>query len=258
VPALFKAMTVQAGLDFDVSLATTTGAGLDYHYNNKHSIVVRPYDIVLLQGHSMLDASRPGHAGTLIRYAGLLAAAFHAQNPDVDVRLMATWSRADQAYRAAGSLWFGQPVWRMALDVRAGCDAADDASDLISGVIPVGEAWNRAIAQGLADPNPYDGIGAGQVNLWAPDGHHASVYGYYLAALTIFGDVTKRDPRTLGAGDQVARDLGISAAAASALQGVAAAQLQASIEPGRIGPDISPRQRDLFEAALIANDQAVP
>jgi hypothetical protein len=122
----------------------------------------------------------------------------------------------------------------MALDVRAGYDKADLASDLISDVIPVGQAWNRAIASGLADGNPFDGIDAGKVNLWAPDSYHASVYGYYLEALTMFGNITGLDPRSLGANEIVARDLGIDPTIAVSLQGFASAQLEAEAlpEPG--------------------------
>ncbi len=54
----------------------------------------------------------------------------------------------------------------------------------------MGAAWNQAIQQGIADPNPYDGITPGQLNLWAPDNYHGSAAGYYLEALTIFGNVT--------------------------------------------------------------------
>lgn len=231
VPALFKAMTVQAGLDYDVSLETNPGVGVDWHYNNRYSTIVKPFDMVLLQSFSTLDAARPGNPETLIRYSGLLAQAFHGQNPNVDVRLTATWSRADQTYRIPTSPWYGDSIYQMALDVRAGYDAADAASSLISGVIPVGEAWNRAIAGGVADANPYDGIGAGQVNLWAPDAYHGSNHGYYLEALTIFGNVTGLDPRSLGAGDLVARDLGIDAGIAIALQRFAADQLRAEEVP---------------------------
>jgi hypothetical protein len=109
----------------------------------------------------------------------------------------------------------------MAADLRAGYDKADRASDLISGVIPVGQAWNLAIASGLADPNPFDGKDTG-INLWAPDAYHASVYGYYLEALCVFGSVTGRDPRSLGAKDYVAKDLGIASSTAVALQALAA------------------------------------
>lgn len=235
VPALFKAMTERAGLDYDVSLETVGGSGLDYHYNNKLGAIAKPWDKVLLQSYSTLDASNPGNPDTLIRYAGLLAEVFHDQNPDVDVRLTATWSRADQTWLPSGA-WYGQTISQMALDVRAGYDAADRASDLINGVIPVGEAWNRAFAAGLADSNPYDGIGAGQIDLWAPDAYHGSAYGYYLEALTIFGSVTGLDPRLLGRDDDIARELGISGDIAWALQGFAAEQLAAEAvpEPGML------------------------
>jgi hypothetical protein len=224
VPALFKAFTVQAGLNYDVSLETSPGKGVDWHYENKLGAIAKPFDKVLLQSYSTLDASRPGDPTTLIKYTGLLAQAFHDKNPKVDVRLTSTWSRADQTYKPTGA-WYGKPITQMAMDVRAGYDKAGHASSLISGVIPVGQAWNRAIASGLADDNPLDGIDAGKVNLWAPDFYHASVYGYYLEALTIFGNVTGRDPRSLGANEYVARDLGISPAIAASLQQVAAETL---------------------------------
>jgi hypothetical protein len=223
VPALFKAFTVQAGLDYEVSLETSPGKGVDWHYENKLAVIAKPFDKVILQSYSTLDAAKPGDPATLIKYSGLLAQAFHDKNPKVDVRLAATWSRADQTYKPGGA-WYGRPIQQMALDLRAGYDKADRASDLISGVIPVGQAWNRAIASGLADPDPFDGKDTG-INLWAPDAYHASVYGYYLEALTIFGSVTGRDPRTLGAQDYVAKDLGIDARTAAALQKIAAEQL---------------------------------
>ena len=80
---------------------------------------------------------------------------------------------------------------------------------------------------GLADDNPYDDLGASKINLWAYDRYHASVFGYYLEALMDFGQVTGRDPRTLGADDPVAREIGIDAATAGALQRFAAGQLAA-------------------------------
>ncbi len=88
-------------------------------------------------------------------------------------------------------------------------------------MIPVGEAWNRAIAEGFAARNPYEGVGAGQVNLWAADGYHASAYGSYLAALVIFGSITGRDPRSLGSEEQAAAQLGISPDQALVLQRIA-------------------------------------
>lgn len=225
VPALFKAFTVQAGLDYEVSLETSPGKGVDWHYENRLGTIAKPFDKVVLQSYSTMDGAHPGNPATLVKYSGLLAHAFHDRNPKVDVRLAATWSRADQTYKQGGA-WYGQPIDKMALDVRAGYDKAKQASGFISGVIPVGQAWNRAFASGLADPNPFDGIEVGKINLWAPDAYHGSVYGYYLEALTIFGNITGRDPRSLGAKEQVAKELGIGADTAVALQKVAAEQLK--------------------------------
>lgn len=222
VPALFKAMTEQAGLRYDVSLETMPGASLGDHYDKKYATIVKPYDVVLLQSYSQLDKRKAGDPAMLVKYTGLLAEGLRAQNPKVDIRLVSTWSRADQAYKN-NSPWFGRPIDTMALDLRRGYDAAA-AAHRIDTVIPVGEAWNRAIASGLADANPYDGTTPGQINLWAPDHYHGSAHGYYLEALTIFGNVTKRDPRSLGANDPIAREIGIDAKTASALQAVAAAQ----------------------------------
>lgn len=228
VPALFKSFTVQAGLSYDVSLETVGGTGLDYHYNTKLGLINKPWDEVVLQSYSTLDANRPGDPATLIQYSALLANALHAQNPAVDIHLDATWSRADQTYLPGGR-WYGQPIDAMQRDVQAGYDAAKANSPFIDDVIPVGAAWNRAFLTGFADPNPYDGITPGQVNLWAPEGYHASVFGYYLEALTMFGDVTGVDPRTLGAGELAARSLGISGTQAVALQTIAHDQLAVSV-----------------------------
>jgi hypothetical protein len=54
------------------------------------------------------------------------------------------------------------------------------------------------------------------------------VYGYYLEALTIFGSITGRDPRSLGVGECAAADLGIAPAQAGALQKIAFDQLSAA------------------------------
>jgi hypothetical protein len=121
--------------------------------------------------------------------------------------------------------WRGKSLEAMAADVRAGNDRAAAASPAIKGVVPTGEAWVRAIRAGIADANPYDGIDAGKLNLWTFDNHHASVYGYYLDALVLFGAVTGRDPRSLGGSECAGFELGLSKPQMEALQRVAAAQL---------------------------------
>jgi hypothetical protein len=230
VPTLFKAFTREAGLAYDVYLETASGRNLDFHYEQKAALIARAWDHVVVQGYSTLDEHAPGNAGKIIEYSARLAQLFHAANPQVDVRLVATWSRADQTYLASGH-WFGTPIETMAIDVRTAYDEATRHSSYIRAVIPVGQAWNRAIAAGIAAPNPYLGVGSDQINLWAADGYHASVYGYYLEALVIFGSVTGHDPRSLGGKEQAAAQLGISPATALALQRIAFETLASERKP---------------------------
>lgn len=228
VPALFKSFTVQAALDYDVFLETQPGVGIDWHLDHALKKIGRQrWDTVVLQSYSTLDAGKPGDPAMLIRSVKRMAEFLKRKNRAVDVRLMATWSRADQTYESSGH-WYGKPIDAMASDVRAAYDKAARGTPIVKGVIPVGEAWASAMRTGLADPNPYDGIDAGKVNLWNSDNYHASVYGYYLEALTIFGSITGRDPRSLGLNECAAVDLGISPAQAGALQKVAYDQLLAA------------------------------
>jgi hypothetical protein len=228
VPALFKSFTVQAGLDYDVFLETQPGAGIDWHLEHAMGkIGQRRWDTVVLQSYSTLDAAQPGDPAMLIRTVKRMAEFLKKKNPAVDVRLMATWSRADQTYEPTGH-WYGKPIDVMANEVRAGYDKAAAGSAIVKGVIPVGEAWDRAMRTGVADANPYDGIEPGKVNLWGDDNYHASNYGYYLEALTIFGSITGRDPRSLGLNECAAVDLGISPEQVGALQKIAFDQLSAA------------------------------
>ncbi|HEX3889048.1 MAG TPA: hypothetical protein VHW05_16275 [Phenylobacterium sp.] len=220
VPALFKLFTTEAGLDYAVSLETAPGKGLDYHLQEKLPLIDKAWDHVVMHGLSTLDAAKPGDPALLIDTVGRMAKVLHARNPKVDILITATWSRADQTYPDTGH-WHGQPIEAMGRDVRKAYDAAAAASPYVRGVSPVGDAWNRAFAVGFADPNPYDGISAGKVNLWAWDSYHASAYGYYLEALVVFGRLTGKDPQALGARETAARELGISPPQASALQQIA-------------------------------------
>jgi hypothetical protein len=230
VPALFKMFTLQAGQDFRVNLETVGGTNFDYHVQHKAAVIGRSWDYVVTQGHSTLDQKKPGDPALLVRSAKELAELLRSKNPKVDIRLIATWSRADQTYPEPGH-WHGQPIEKMALDIRAAYDlAAAAGAPEIHGVIPVGEAWNRAFNTGVADPNPYDGISAGQLDLWTYDRYHASAFGYYLEALMIFGDLTGLDPRSLGRHEIAAFELGFSSDQASALQKVAFDELSASKE----------------------------
>jgi hypothetical protein len=224
VPALFKLFTQEAGLDYQVSLATHGGVGLQWHWDNDLSRVDRAWDHVVLQSLSTLDQKHPGDPASLIDYVGRFATRFTARNPRVDIRLNATWSRPDLTYLAGGvapSPWRGKPIFAMADDLSAAYRLAAARNPGVKGVVETGEAFNAAIRAGVADPDPYDGLTYGQVDLWTYDHYHASAWGYYLEALTLFAAITGQNPATLGGHETAAAELGISPDQAVALQQIA-------------------------------------
>ena len=220
VPALFKRFCEQAGLDYAVSLETDGGKGLEWHEAEKRAVIDRAWDVVILQGLSVLDRRKPGDPAIHVAAADRLAKMFTRANAKVDVQLEATWARADLVYRP-GSPWSGKPLAVMTSDLRAASDQAKARSPEIDAVLPVGQAWSQAIESGLADADPYDGVAFGKINLWTYDQYHGSAEGYYLSALVIFGQVTGIDPRTLGPKEMSADDLGIAPNVATALQDIA-------------------------------------
>ena len=250
VPALFKSFTDQAGLAYDVSLETRGGTGLDFHLAEKSAVIgSRAWDTVVMHGYSTLDADKPRDPAKLVTTSKEMAGLLRTKNAGVAIYLMATWSRADQTYPQDGA-WAGKPIEAMAHDIRTAYDSAAAAA-AAKAVIPVGEAWSRAIQAGLADPNPYDGVDADKLDLWTYDHYHGSTYGYYLEALVVFGAVTGRDPRSLGDTECSAFELGLSRAQARALQQVAFDELAkaATVKPdprvtdsrARLEPCAAPR-----------------
>ena len=220
VPALFRRFADEAGLRYEVSLETAAGQTLSWHLANKRPALERKWDAVVLQQYSTLDPDKPGDITETITAAQAITKVLRAQNPHVDISLVATWTRPDLTY-PSGKRWSGKPVDRMALDLRKADDRVRALDPSIARIVPVGQAFNCAVASGIADPNPYDGVTAGQIDLWATDHYHASNYGYYLEALTVFAAVTHRDPRKLGKSEKAAHDLGISPSIAARLQTVA-------------------------------------
>ena len=113
-------------------------------------------------------------------------------------------------------------------------DGAQFEHDIAIMVEPVnaGDAALRAVQEGVADRNPYDGIEPGQLNLWGPDSYHFGPWGSYLEALVIFGKLTGRDPQSLGADSRAGRDLGLTPAQVEAAQRIAARELRGAASPG--------------------------
>jgi hypothetical protein len=236
VPAMFKALAKEAGLNYDVSMEMIPGSSLTQHYDTKRDVIDRAWDKVVMNGQTTLDFDAPGNPMRITSDLGLLGAMWRVKNPAIEIDLLSTWSRADLVYATPSSLWYGTPIQQMAKHVQAGYQFAVAANPTVNAkVMPVGLAWNRAMKDGIADPNPYDGISPGKVDLWrsglppeANNNYHASRFGSYLEALVIFGSVTGLDPRQLGAEEQVAQALNIPPREAGALQAVASEQLRAS------------------------------
>ena len=220
VPALFKRFADERGLNYTVSLETAAGQTLKWHFETKKALIDRPWDQVVLQQYSTLDPDKPGDVAQTIPAAKGLSELFRARNPKADISLVATWTRPDQTY-PTGKHWSGEPVTKMALDLRKADDEVRALVPSIARIIPVGQAFNCAISKRIADPNPYDGLTPGEIDLWASDHYHASNFGYYLEALTIFAAITHEDPRKLGPNELAAHDLGILPGIAVKLQDIA-------------------------------------
>jgi hypothetical protein len=127
----------------------------------------------------------------------------------------------------------------MTADLHASFAAKAASNPRFAGVIPVGDAFQLAVDQGLVKTGGfYDANGVyvpdlpgGPINLWWSDYLHASKYGSYLDALVQFGTITGLSPLSLGADEQAAKDLGISAADALTLQRIAAQELAIAAVP---------------------------
>ena len=102
----------------------------------------------------------------------------------------------------------------MASELKASYEAAfqkagSDDIGRLAGIAPVGEAFQRAVDAGVATRDMWaaDATTDGLIDLWFDDGTHASRYGSYLAALTLFGTLTRIDPWSFGANEEAAHDL---------------------------------------------------
>lgn len=231
VPGVFKQLADEAGLQVEVASELLSGQTLRYHLEHQRALITsRPWDTVVLQEQSTLSPRHPGDPTAFVAAVKALVSAVQATSPAARVLLLQTWARADQVYRTPGGRWAGQTLEAMQADLSAAYAQAARAA-CVAGVLPVGDAALRAVQEGVADRDPFDGIDAGKVNLWGPDAHHFSAWGSYLEALVIFGRLTGRDPQSLGPGSRAGRDLGLTPAQVQAAQRVAAEQLRDAAAP---------------------------
>ncbi len=276
IPGLFKQFTVEAGLDYDVALDTISAATLlngFYKQKSRLALIADPaWDIVVLQEQSFLplpavtdlgNATRGNvqnfQAGVDTIAAAILAADQMAGRPNAAIYLYETQPLASYTYVSnnaqkpifgsstsppggVNAPYVGDPIETMAADLHDAYFSVAARNPAVTGVAPAGDAWIRAIEEGVAVRNPYLAIEpAGQVSLWdqdpalacctTPIGYHPSSFGAYLSALVLFAEITGVTPMQLGPHDRVARDLGIPAGVAMALQRVAFATVHCQLLP---------------------------
>ena len=225
VPALFKSFTSQAGLDYDVSLETRGGSGLDFHLENKLAAIgSKP----LGQGRD----ARPEHAR--LRQAGRSGEARRDErgrwptSSASTIRrsrsyLTATWSRADQTYPGNGRVgrdsrstrWRAMCAPRTTRPPPACRREGGDSRSARPGPAPSRPGSPIRIRTTASRPARST---SGRTTTITP-----ARTGYYLEALVVFGTLTGRDPR-------VARRNGVlglrAGPVASRRQGAAAGRLR--------------------------------
>jgi hypothetical protein len=229
VPGIFKKLTDEAGLHYEVHIEAVSGQTLKFHYDSALAIIQRPrWDRVMMHDLSTgpLPSRRGGQPERFEEYATKLEQAIHTANPAARVYFYQTWAGASLIY-PPGAAYAGLPIDSMTANLHAAYYGLARRNGRIAGVAPAGDAWQRAMHEGVAMSNSY-APEPDKMNLWEADHRHPSRYGAYLNACVVFGEITGRDPQVFGPTEQAAADLGITPAQATALQRVASEQLKAA------------------------------
>jgi hypothetical protein len=224
VPGIFKQLTVQAGLTYNVSIEAVSSTTLATHYTSKSSIIGQAkWDTVVLQEQSTtpLPSSRGGTPTAFYTAAANLKNLVRANNASADVLLYETWS-SPASVTAQGYSSGTTGLHAMQQDLQDAYFKAYYDSGF-TGVARVGDAFMNAVDRGAADSNPSDGVTAGMINLWNTDYRHASKWGSYLSAAVFYAKITHNDPRALSAtaSNSAALALGISSTDAATLNTIA-------------------------------------
>ncbi|MEP6621806.1 MAG: PEP-CTERM sorting domain-containing protein [bacterium] len=227
IPAIFKTLTSELHLDYEVHSELISGKSLEYHYTNALPVINQgKWNVVVMHDLSTgpVPAARNGNPESFVKHADLLEQTIHAANKSADVYLYETWSRADLTYPEKGP-YHGSSIEVMAGDLHDGYAREFTHNGHFKGLAPAGDAWMRAIHQGVAEADPTHHE-AGKVDLWGPDAYHPSIYGAYLNALVLVAEITGKDPRSLGGSERAAADLGLTPDIAVTLQRIAYEQVQ--------------------------------
>jgi hypothetical protein len=151
---------------------------------------------------------------TLYQTPPLAAYGYTSSNPNAPIFGSSTMAQQNGNRAYAPYIGAANPIAAMALDLHnayvsaaSTYNAANPGGSHVS-VALAGDAWVTAINLGAAQQNPFlVNEPAGQVDLWdsdpllscctTPIGYHPSVYGDYLNALVLFGQITGINPELL-------------------------------------------------------------
>jgi len=214
VPGIFKRLAELSGYPCEVTIEAVGGRAFDFHLK-KHATLIADsrWDVVVLQDHSThpLPSAHGGHADAFLRDGDALHDLVLVANPDAKVLLYQTWASPT----SAGANGYGGDLRAMQADLSAAYERlrrrsarAPDRPDF-AGVVPVGDAFGRAVAAGIAAAGPDTARDPDTFYLWSQRDHrHAGKHGSYLAAVLFFARIAGVDPLDLPA--DVAVELGIT------------------------------------------------
>lgn len=221
VPGIFKQMAAQTGFACNVTIEAVADYTLQDHYQNKSAIIgSSQWNIVVLQGNSIepLPTARGGDPSNFDQYAAALRNLVLSYNSAASLYLYQTWasptSVQNQGYDSGLT-----GLEEMQSDLHSAYAFADRTYGF-NGVAQVGDAFMNAILQGKATSDPTNNSIPGY-DLWDTDERHASVYGSYLAAATIYAEVTGMNATAIPYSGSAAQALGISQVDALSLEQIA-------------------------------------
>ncbi|MEO7455194.1 MAG: glycoside hydrolase family 43 protein [Gemmatimonadaceae bacterium] len=222
IPGIFRMLTDELGLSYEVHSELASGRTLEFHFANARPVIEQAkWDVVVMHDLSTgpVPVARTGNPVRFTTYADSIERAVHRANPAAQLYLYETWSRADLTYPEKGP-YHGAAIDVMAKDLHEAYATEYARNGRFRGIAPAGDAWQSAIRAGVAMADPYHPE-SGKINLWGADSYHPSIYGSYLNALVLVVKVTGRDPRTLGRTERAAAELGIAPDIAVTLQRIA-------------------------------------
>ena len=243
IPGIFKELTVEAGLNYDVHIEAISSTSLQNNYTYASQVIANPqWNAVVLQELSTrpltttLTGDSTSNPNNFCNSVQTIEQGVHTANANANIYLYETWARADEA-EALGSSSYATNLGTLTTAYHNVYLQAAANDGKVTSVAPAGDAWLTAMNDGYVTENPY--TSTQNPFLWflyqsgsnpstsssSPDYAHPSVYGAYLSALVLYEQITGQNSTTFGGSEAAAVALGIGTSGATHLQSVAHAQV---------------------------------